>query len=305
MGQKRIKLVYFSLQNSQMKSMELERGKFALFLLLALTALFIVNGLILFVFTNIYHNLKISSLRKENVVLGDQLSKMEKKVVLLESHLRKLEEKDNELRLVADLPKIDNDVRNVGVGGLAPENEDINIVVLSETSRRRLNKLQLNLDKLEREILLEIDSYKEIERKLTANRRLIRHTPSLKPVLNGRLTSGFGLRLDPFLERYTFHKGIDLAARRGTPVYATADGIVEEAGYRRGYGKTILINHGYGFKTRYAHLLKIFVNRGQKVRRWDVIGEVGDTGRATAPHLHYEVVVNGDSVDPLNYIYNW
>jgi murein DD-endopeptidase MepM/ murein hydrolase activator NlpD len=125
--------------------------------------------------------------------------------------------------------------------------------------------------------------------------------PSLWPV-NGRLLSGFGVRTDPFSGEGTFHKGVDLGVPFGTPVHVSADGVVLFAGYSAGYGELVVVNHGRSLQTCYAHLSRIDVLAGQEVRRSDVIGRVGQTGRATAPHLHYEVRMGGQAVPPSKYM---
>jgi murein DD-endopeptidase MepM/ murein hydrolase activator NlpD len=126
-------------------------------------------------------------------------------------------------------------------------------------------------------------------------------TPTLWPVL-GWISSGFGSRSDPFTEGHEFHPGLDLSADYGTPVHATADGIVESAGWDGDYGNAIMLKHGYGIATRYGHLSRMAVRAGQTVHRGDVIGYVGATGRATGPHLHYEVLLNGQTVNPLGFL---
>jgi len=128
-------------------------------------------------------------------------------------------------------------------------------------------------------------------------------TPSLWPV-DGRLIGPFGMRTDPFSGEGAFHKGVDLSAPYGTAVHVTADGIVEYADMENGYGKLIIVNHGNGIETYYAHLSKDYVHVGQEVRRGDVIGAVGATGRVTAPHLHYEVRIHGGPVNPYRYLAN-
>lgn len=126
-------------------------------------------------------------------------------------------------------------------------------------------------------------------------------TPTLKPT-NGYFSSPFGLRIHPISRRPLLHAGIDIAAPYGTPVIATADGVISYAGYEVGYGNVVSIDHGYGVLTRYAHNSKIFVRTGQKVQRWDRIAAVGSTGHSTGPHVHYEVIVKGMPVDPMSYI---
>lgn|GEM_PF-298939 len=149
---------------------------------------------------------------------------------------------------------------------------------------------------------------KTIIEKFEARRKQLEHIPSIKPLLSGRITDLFGKRKDPFVYRTRHHQGLDIGAPRGTEVFAPANGVVEfvKTTYRRhsGYGKAVVIDHGYGIKTLYGHLSAINVKAGQKIERWDLIGLVGETGRATGPHLHYEVWVDGAACDPLRFILN-
>jgi len=149
---------------------------------------------------------------------------------------------------------------------------------------------------------------KTIIEKFEARRKQLEHIPSIKPLISGRITDLFGKRKDPFVYRTRHHQGLDIGAPRGTEVFAPANGVVEfvKTTYRRhsGYGKAVVINHGYGIKTLYGHLSAINVKVGQKIERWDLLGLVGETGRATGPHLHYEVWVDGAACDPLRFILN-
>lgn len=138
---------------------------------------------------------------------------------------------------------------------------------------------------------------------LSERQSLLAATPSMKPA-RGWFTSRFGYRVDPITSRSEMHAGLDIAAPPGTPVYAPADGVVSYVSYEAGYGKLVSIDHGYGVITRYGHNSRVFVEQGQKVKRWDVISLVGNTGRSTGAHLHYEVRVHGVPVDPFNYILN-
>lgn len=130
----------------------------------------------------------------------------------------------------------------------------------------------------------------------------LRVTPTIWPTTSRRITSDFGIRRDPFTRRATFHAGLDFGGDTGDPVYATADGTVVEAQRDGAHGNSIIVDHGKGIRTRYSHLSKILTSPGKKVRKGDTIGEVGSTGRSTGPHLHYEVFVGGENVDPLPYI---
>ncbi|GBC80618.1 Murein DD-endopeptidase MepM [bacterium HR09] len=140
-----------------------------------------------------------------------------------------------------------------------------------------------------------------VEQRLSEQQLLLSHTPSIAPVV-GVITDGFGPRIDPISRQAAFHDGLDISAAYGTPVKAPADGLVVFADRETGYGRVVKLNHGYGFVTVYAHLDRILVKEGQRVKRGDVIGKVGMTGRTTGPHLHYEVWKDGEKQNPLHYI---
>ena len=136
------------------------------------------------------------------------------------------------------------------------------------------------------------------------NKEILNYIPSIKPVTEGYLNSGYGYRKDPIDGIRRFHHGQDFSVFRGAPIQSPADGTVKRTGYRGGFGKYIIINHGYGYETKYLHLSKINVKKGQSVVRGAVIGSTGNSGRSTAPHLHYEVIYNGTPQNPLNYFFN-
>ena len=167
--------------------------------------------------------------------------------------------------------------------------------------KRDYATLAVRIDRAVSDSHLREKSILELWESLSERQSLLNSTPSIKPV-KGWYTSRFGYRISPFTGRPVMHNGLDIAAAPGTPVYAPADGVVSFAGYDSGYGKLVSIDHGYGVITRYAHNSQIFVTVGQKIRRWDVIAGVGNTGQSTGPHLHYEVRVNNVPVDPANYI---
>jgi murein DD-endopeptidase MepM/ murein hydrolase activator NlpD len=164
------------------------------------------------------------------------------------------------------------------------------------------------LSQLEQHLSRTQEMQKTIVEKFEIRRKQLEHIPSIKPLLSGRITDLFGKRKDPFVYRTRHHQGLDIGAPRGTEVFAPAHGVVEfvKTTYRRnrGYGRAVVIDHGYGIKTLYGHLSEIKVKVGQKIERWDVVGLVGETGRATGPHLHYEVWVDGETCDPLRFILN-
>ncbi len=172
---------------------------------------------------------------------------------------------------------------------------------LSATHDNDYADLSIRIDRAVKESTLEEQGVIQLQELLQDRQSILNATPSIKPV-PGWFTSPFGYRVDPFTGRQELHAGLDIAAPIGTPVMAPADGVVSYIGYEAGYGKLLVIDHGYGVRTRYGHNSQIYVQLGQKVKRHDIISAVGSTGRSTGPHLHYEVRVNGVPVNPLNYI---
>ncbi len=194
----------------------------------------------------------------------------------------------------------EGDSYSVGIGGSDPALLDPkrNLTVVSPDLIRSMHK---NLGDLNSEMELNKRDKIELFKFLDEQKTVLASTPSMWPT-RGWTSSRFGYRASPFTGKREFHKGIDISARMGSPVVATADGIVAFSGLDRGYGRTIVLKHGYGLKTRYAHLKKILVKKGQFVKRGEIVGLVGNSGRSTGPHLHYEVHLNGVPVNPMKYI---
>jgi len=234
----------------------------------------------------------------QNATLRQQLDVIETRLTSVNQSLGVLAESDNHLRLMADLPKIDKDIREVGVGGAVTSSADYGI------QDPKVKELIEDIDKIEREISLQSISYEEIEKRMAGRGDLLAHTPSIRPMVTGYIGSRFGRRKDPINGRSAFHQGLDISCDRGTPVLATADGRVAFSQASPGLGKLVIIDHGYGFRTAYGHLSSFSVSKGQTVKRGQRIGLSGATGRATGPHLHYEVHVNGDAVNPLDFIFD-
>lgn len=249
------------------------------------------------------HNSQITKLENENTILQQQIKLMGDKISLIRTHIDQIEELDDKIRSRLDIPPIEDDVRLVGIGG-----SDISNISHLNLEDLKLQSVILNnqstLAKLEREIKLEGESFKKLLSTMERKEDSLRFLPAIKPVLTGRITDGFGKRRHPIFKRIMDHHGIDLAANRGTPVLASGDGYVTFTGTNGGYGLFVSINHKYGFETKYGHLQKIYVRRGQFVKRGDKIGEVGNTGISTAPHLHYEVHFKGKPVNPTEYYFN-
>jgi len=164
------------------------------------------------------------------------------------------------------------------------------------------------LENLNSRIKAQRRSYDEVDDLVKNKEKLLSHTPAIQPVSNkdlNRIASGFGYRIDPVYKTTKFHAGLDFSAPQGTPIYATADGTVTTSGSTgNGYGNHVVINHGYGYETLYGHMVRVKARNGQQVKRGEIIGWVGSTGKSTGPHCHYEVHKNGEKIDPIYFFYN-
>lgn len=241
------------------------------------------------------------SLAKENALLKQRVRALDDDLDRLNRRLGESALLEERLRVLADLPAINPDIRQMGVGGPDFTRHDP-LAAVDPEGAAVTTQAARNVDELLRQAELARYSFLEIAASLEARRDYWSRVPSITPVREGSVTSDFGMRLDPFTEADAFHRGLDLSAARGTPVLATAAGRVVFAGSNAGYGRTVRIDHGHGIETTYAHLLEIKVRTGQQVKRWQEIARVGTSGRTTAPHVHYEVGVNGRAVDPETFI---
>jgi len=222
----------------------------------------------------------------------------------VETKLRQLEVRDNEVyRTIFEATPIPDSARQKQL-----EMEKEIRLVSSMDDNQLAYSIFNTLNAISSRILSQEKSYKEIEGMLRNKEKLLASTPAIQPVANKdlkRVASGFGSRIDPVYKTIKFHAGLDFAAPQGTPIYATADGRVTTAGNTgNGFGNHVEINHGYGYETLYGHMFRIKVRSGQVVKRGEVIGWVGSTGKSTGPHLHYEVHKGGRSLDPIYFFYN-
>lgn len=217
-----------------------------------------------------------------------------------------LEKRDDDVyRIVLGTEPIDASIRNAGIGGADRYSE-----IREKDFKRRdlVIDLKEKIDKLKRKMYIQSKSYDELLQTAVRKEEMFAAIPAIQPISNQeliRLASGFGWRIHPIYKVKKLHTGIDFSAPTGTPVYATADGVVKNVKVRfSGYGKFIEIDHGFGYHTRYAHLHDFNVKEGQKVKRGELIAYVGNTGMSTAPHLHYEVLKNGKKINPIHYFFN-
>lgn len=276
-------------------------GYIALFLLSS--ALFGVLAFVVLLNTPFFETPKDRLLTREIEILRLRYEILNRKIDQIDAVLADVEERDNNLyRTYFNAAAIPSDQRRAGFGGVNRYKElegyDNSELVIS-TSKR--------VDVLSKQLAIQSRSIDEIVKLAGEKEKLLLAIPAIQPVRNENLravASGFGYRADPFTKVRKFHAGMDFSARTGTPVFATGDGVVARADNNvSGYGNHIVIRHGFGYETLYAHLSKYKVRPGQRVKRGDVIGLVGSTGRSEAPHLHYEVHKNGQVVNPLNFYY--
>jgi len=245
---------------------------------------------------------RLDRLNDENLALRQELSGMGDQVAELTDRMSVAISSDEQLRLAAGLDPIGSDVWEMGIGGPGPDDPGSRYDVVDEANAFRLQKLDSQIGQLIRQTELQKESYGEVLTILREEQQLARSTPSIRPVRGGYFSSGYGDREDPFTGETKLHPGIDICVPIGTDVRATADGVVTSAGYRVGFGRTIQMDHGNGLSTVYAHNSKLLVSRGSRVKRGDSIALSGNSGRSTAPHVHYEVRRNGSPINPVNYI---
>ncbi|HYF69726.1 MAG TPA: M23 family metallopeptidase [Ohtaekwangia sp.] len=261
---------------------------------------------LLFLYTAYFPHPKLVVLENKIAEQKFYINKLDREVNQLGDILGGIEKRDDNIyRVVLGAEPIDKSIRNAGVGG-SDRYADIREKDIMD--KDLVINLYEKVDKLRRKIYIESKSQDELVKLAENKEKLYASIPAIQPIANKQLValaSGFGLRMHPIYKVRKLHSGIDFAAPIGTPIYATADGKVDRVDVKfSGYGKLVEIDHGFGYKTRYAHMHEFAVRNGQNVKRGDLIGYVGNTGLSTASHLHYEVLINGSQVDPVHYFYN-
>jgi murein DD-endopeptidase MepM/ murein hydrolase activator NlpD len=265
----------------------------------------IVTGIIIVILIFQYiDSPKEKLLRQQNDSYRESYSVLQDRVNQLELQMTELENRDNEVyRSIFEADPIPDSAR---LKEMEAKKEVRLIQKLSNTELIKNMTGQLN--NLSLRMAYQGKSFVEITNMVKNKEQLLRAIPAIQPVSNknlNRIGGSFGYRIDPVYKNLRFHQGLDFTAPAGTPIYATADGVVQIAGFNTdGYGNKVVINHGYGYQTLYGHMLKIKASQGQTVKRGEVIGYIGSTGKSTGPHCHYEVIKRGTKVDPVYYFYN-
>jgi murein DD-endopeptidase MepM/ murein hydrolase activator NlpD len=271
------------------------------------TGIYILAGIVLgigflYLFLIFFPSPREKQLLREKATMESQLEVLNSQVDQMQVVMTDLQQRDDNLyRVLFGAEPIPLSVRQG-----AQRKIDYYEQLAQMTNSELAADLTLKVDLLEKEIYVQAKSYDEVAQMAKEQEIRMENIPAIQPVMNKdlkRVASGYGMRIDPVYHVRKFHQGMDFTAPTGTEIFATGNARVEFTGWKQGYGNTVILDHGYGYKTLYAHLYKSLVRKGQKVRRSDIIALVGNTGKSTGPHLHYEVRLNGKPVDPRNYYF--
>lgn len=256
-----------------------------------------------FIYLRFFDSPKEVFLKKENEILKNNYALINEEIGQISEVLNSLKDRDDNIyRIIFETKPISINLRQGGTGGSIMENFS-----LTSDKNKLIEETYGKINALKNSMYVQSKSYDELAKLAQKKEQMLTSIPAIQPISNKTLralASGFGMRIHPIYKVRKFHTGIDFAAVRGTPIYATGDGVAYIPNNNDGYGNLIEIHHGYGFVTRYAHLDKFKIRNGQKVKRGEIIGYVGATGTATSPHLHYEVHRNGQYVNPIHYFFN-
>ena len=269
-----------------------------------IAAAFVTAALISFIAFQFIGSPQEKILANQNEILKDKYSELDDVVRSINERMQELEKRDNNVyRAIFEANPIPDSAR-----ARKMENEQELAMLERMKGRELVNSIVLTLNSLNRRVKSQEDSFEEIQKLVANKEQLLAHTPAIQPVSNKDLTrvaSGYGYRIDPIYKTTKMHAGIDFTAPQGTPIYATADGTIKTAGNTgNGYGNHVIINHGYGYETLYGHMVRVKARNGQAIKRGEVIGWVGSTGKSTGPHCHYEVHKYGNKIDPVYFFYN-
>jgi murein DD-endopeptidase MepM/ murein hydrolase activator NlpD len=246
---------------------------------------------------------QLAQIRHERAAQSEHIASLNKQVGDFQQQIQRLKEFDVKLRIIANLENAEETDSFLGVGGISPSTREPWQEQETEAETKDLQRMKADLDRLCTEAEFREKSFQELYSFLEGKKKELACTPAIWPT-RGWLTSRFGYRIDPFTGLRQFHEGIDIANRMGTPIVAPADGVISRVFNNFGFGLMVEVTHGYGIVTRYGHLSKSYVKVGQRVKRGERIAAIGNTGRATGPHLHYEVRLNDVPLNPQNYILN-
>lgn len=264
----------------------------------------VFSAIVLVLFTAFFDSPKEKQLKRDIAQLELQYKVLNDRMMQVGQVLAELQEKDDNIyRVIFEAEPIPRSVRDAGFGGVNRYSH-----LDAFTHAELVTETSMRLDQLTKKLVVQSRSFDEVIGLAKNKAEMLASIPAIQPVSNEKLTriaSGFNFRIHPIYKIKHFHTGIDFTAPRGTEIFATGDGVVSKLEREtRGYGHHIIIDHGFGYETLYAHMSRFNVREGQKVKRGDVIGYIGSTGTSTAPHLHYEVIKNGEKINPINFFFN-
>jgi murein DD-endopeptidase MepM/ murein hydrolase activator NlpD len=303
---KKISLVVLSNSGSSVKQLTISTAFLRLFFIACLVSvgIFVYDyyNLKIASFESVDNEVKVSSQTEEIARQRRQIQDFAEEIADLKTKLVELNNFEQKIRIIANIEKTDEHDGLFGVGGSIPEALDTNIP-LDQKHTSLLRDMHEQVGQLQTASANQSIGFRTLFRYLKDQQNLLASTPAVRPC-QGWTTSRFGYRISPFTGRREFHKGYDIANRHGTPIIATADGVISMTGPRGLLGNVVVIDHGHGMVTRFGHLDQVLVKRGDPVKRGDTVALMGNTGRSTGPHVHYEVHLNGIPVNPEKYILN-
>ena len=267
-------------------------------------AALVTAGLISYLAFQFIGSPKEKILQQQNEDLKDNYRQLKDRIQSIQQQMQELEKRDNDVyRAIFEANPVPDSARAKQL------ESQLEIATIQRLKDNQLvASIVTTLNNLSSRLSAQKKSYDEVEELVKNKEKLLSHTPAIQPVSNkdlNRIASGFGYRIDPVYKTTKFHAGLDFSAPQGTPIYATADGTISTAGNSgNGYGNHVIINHGYGYETLYGHMVRVKVKNGQTVKRGEVIGWVGSTGKSTGPHCHYEVHKNGEKINPIYFFFN-
>lgn len=268
-----------------------------------LSAAFVTSAIIIWVYTKFVPKATDKESELKYGIMKENYSTLNNKVISLQQQMAELEKRDNEVyRSIFEASPLTDSARTKQI------EQNRELAKVNSMGDDELGKdIARTLNNIAARAAYQFESYDDIEKLIKNQGEKLASIPAIQPVSNKELTriaSGFGMRIHPIYGIAKMHNGLDFTAPQGTPIYATGDGVVTTAGFGNGTGNHVIINHGYGYETEYMHMVRIKAVEGQRVKRGEVIGWVGNTGASTGPHCHYEVHINGTPVDPVYFFYN-
>ncbi|MDG2138803.1 MAG: M23 family metallopeptidase [Flavobacteriales bacterium] len=295
---------YYDTKTLSYKRIKLSNTEKAKKYLLFISSSLLLSLIIIFMFFQFFDSPKEKRLKNEIENLTDQYNIIDNNIKEIEIVLDDIQKRDDNIyRTIFEADPIPNSIRKQGFGGVNRYKKlsgFSNSEIIINTTKK--------IDQLTKQLYLQSKSFDEIINLAKNKTKMLSSIPAIQPVSNkdlSRMASGYGYRIHPIYKTRKLHAGMDFSAKNGTEIYATGDGVVSKVRKsRRGYGNHVKINHGFGYETLYAHMSKYIVKRGQKVKRGEIIGYVGNTGTSVAPHLHYEVHKDKKKINPVNFYYN-